>query len=81
VVSAPLRTAAKDTATRQVKLRMDPIRASLDIVPPVSGRGPGGVRLIVQAAATDALPNGYRPAVPEFRILGLLADVGPIRRV
>jgi len=31
----------------------------------------------VKAAATDALPNGYRPAVLEFRILGSLEVVGP----
>ena len=29
------------------------------------------------AAATDALPNGYRPPVLEFRILGPLEVVGP----
>ncbi len=31
----------------------------------------------MKAAATDALPNGYRPAVLEFRILGSLEVVGP----
>ena len=33
--------------------------------------------LIVNAAATDALPSGYRPAVLEFRILGSLEVIGP----
>ena len=34
-------------------------------------------RSMLAAAATGALPNGYRPAVLEFRILGPLEVVGP----
>ena len=69
--------AAKETATRQVKPRLDAIRAELDIVRSRFDFGCGGAHLIVSAAAIAALPKGYRPAVLEFRILGPLEVVGP----